>query len=69
MLLLSFLLILNFSVRSLYSHTNSYGNAVTQCHVDDAERALASYDASCGSLLAEVSHDETKETSAGREIL
>ena len=28
--------ILNYSVRSLYSHTNSYDNAVTQCHVDGA---------------------------------
>ena len=31
--------ILNYSVRSLYSHTNSYNNTVTQCHVDGAHRA------------------------------
>ena len=40
-MLLFFSLILNYSVRSLYSHTNSYNNAVTQCHVDGAQRALA----------------------------
>ena len=28
---------LNYSIRSLYSHTNSYNNAVTQCHVDDSQ--------------------------------
>ena len=31
-ILLFFLLILNYSVRSLHSQTNSYNNAVTQCH-------------------------------------
>ena len=36
-----FPLILNYSVRSLYSHTNSYDNAVTQCHVDGAQRTWA----------------------------
>ena len=40
-MLLFFSLILNYSVRSLYSHTNSYNNAVTQCHVDGAQRAWA----------------------------
>ena len=33
-------LILNYSVRSLYSHTNSYNNAVTQCYVDGSEGSL-----------------------------
>ena len=43
-----FSLILNYSVRSLYSHTNSYNNAVTQCHVDFAQRAWAACaDSSC----------------------
>ena len=38
--------ILNYSVRSLYSHTNSYDNAVTQCHVDGAlQRAWAACEA------------------------
>ena len=32
---------LNYFVRSLYSHTNSYDNAVRQCHVDGAQRAWA----------------------------
>ena len=36
-----FPLILNYSVRSLYSHTNSYDNDVTQLHVDGAQRAWA----------------------------
>ena len=44
-ILLFFPLILNYSVRSLYSFTNSYNNAITQCHVDDAQRAWASCDA------------------------
>ena len=33
-ILLFFPLILNYYIRSLYSQTNSYDNAVTQCHVD-----------------------------------
>ena len=33
-MLLSFPLIFNYSVRSLYSHTKSYNNAVMQCHAD-----------------------------------
>ena len=36
-----FPLILNYSVRSLYSHTNSYNDAVTLCHVDGSQRSLA----------------------------
>ena len=39
-ILLSFPLILNYSVRSLYSHTNSYSNAVTQCYVHGSQRSL-----------------------------
>ena len=34
-----FFLILNCSVQSLHSHTNSYNNAIKQCHVDGAHRA------------------------------
>ena len=34
-----FSLILNYSVRSLYFHTGSYNNAVTQCHVDGSQRS------------------------------
>ena len=37
---LIFPLIMNYSVWSLYSHTNSYNNAVTQCHVDGSQRSL-----------------------------
>ena len=45
---LIFPLIMNYSVWSLYSHTNSYNNAVTQCHVDFAQRAWAACaDSSC----------------------
>ena len=40
-ILLFFPLILNYSVRSIYYHTNSYNNAITQCHVDGAQRAWA----------------------------
>ena len=29
-----------FSLRSLYSYTKSYNNAVTQCHVDGSQRSL-----------------------------
>ena len=32
-----FPLILNYSVRSLYSHTNSYNNAVTSAMSDDVD--------------------------------
>ena len=32
---------MNYSVRSLYSHTNSCNVAITQCHVDGAQRAWA----------------------------
>ena len=39
--LVYFPLILNYSVRSIYSHTNSYNNAITQCHVDGTQRAWA----------------------------
>ena len=35
-----FPLILNYSVRSLYPHTNSYNNAVTRCHIDCSKRSL-----------------------------
>ena len=45
-----FSLILNYSVQSLYSHTNSYNNAVTQCHVDGAQRAWAT----CGLERAQI---------------
>ena len=40
-MLLFFPLILNYSVRSLYSHSNSYNDAAKQCHVDAAQRAWA----------------------------
>ena len=30
-----------YFVLSLYSHTNSYNNAITQCHVDSSQRSLA----------------------------
>ena len=43
-ILLVFHLILNDSVGSIYSHTNSYNNAITQCHVDGAQRAWATCD-------------------------
>ena len=32
--------ILNYCVHSLYSHTNSYDNAATQCNVDGSQRSL-----------------------------
>ena len=36
-----FPLSLKYFVRSLYSHTNSYNNAITQCHVDGSQGAWA----------------------------
>ena len=36
-----FPLILDYFVRSIYSHTNSYNNAITRCHVDSSQRAWA----------------------------
>ena len=45
-----FPLTLNYSVRSLYSHTISYNNAVTQCHVDSADRACAACESIRGNV-------------------
>ena len=39
-ILLIFSLTLNYSVRLLYSHTNSYNKAVTQRLVDGSQRSL-----------------------------
>ena len=40
-ILIIFSLIVNYSVRSIYSHTNSHNNAVTQYHFDGAQRVWA----------------------------
>ena len=50
LILLFFPVILNYSVRSLYSHTNSYNNAVTQCHVDGSKGAWDT----CAVMIASV---------------
>ena len=42
--------ILYYSERSLYSHTNSYNNVSTQCHVDGAQTAWAT----CASTAEEI---------------
>ena len=30
----------NYFARSLYSHTNAYNNAITQCYIDGSQRSL-----------------------------
>ncbi len=60
-ILLFFFLILNYSVGSIYSHTNSYNNAVTQCHVDGAHRAWGT----CGPELKNFKKIKMKKTQNG----
>ena len=55
-ILLFFPLILNYSVGSrdrCISHTNSYNNAITQCHVDGNQRAWATCGWTHGLLFRE----------------
>ena len=41
--------------RSVYSHTNSYNNAVTQCHIDGSQGA---WPATCGQICIIFSSDQ-----------
>ena len=53
-ILLFFSLILNYSVRSIYSHTNSYKNVFAQSHVDGAQRAWATWASPTANVMCDI---------------